>query len=193
MKKYTYIIISIVSLALSVTAVCVACWRSPELSFDYQGVLVGVLSLLVTVLIGLNIYTLVDFKKKEGVIDEKVGIMTEAISNLGKSELATSAATEHAISFLYYSLMGLKDPLGYEYRYIYHALISLAKVSMIDDIPTCNAIVKGLLETVSNPESILMKKMNKDQLYTWIYKVKEPARIEGFGDLVERIAKIKVR
>lgn len=93
MKKYTSIIISIVSLVLSIAAVCVAYWRSPELSFDYQGVLVGTLSLLVTVLIGLSIYTLVDFKKKEGVIDEKVGIMTEAISNLGKSELATSAAT----------------------------------------------------------------------------------------------------
>lgn len=57
MKKYTSIIIGIVSLAFSVVAVCVACWRSPELSFDYQGVLVGILSLLVTVLIGWNIYT----------------------------------------------------------------------------------------------------------------------------------------
>lgn len=37
-------------------AVCVAAWRSPELSFDYQGVVVGVLSLLVTVLIGWQIY-----------------------------------------------------------------------------------------------------------------------------------------
>ena len=54
-KEYSIWIVSIVSLLLSVIAVCVAVWRSPELDFDYQGVLVGVLSLLVTVLVGLNI------------------------------------------------------------------------------------------------------------------------------------------
>lgn len=43
-------------------AVCVAAWRSPELSFDYQGVVVGVLSLLVTVLIGWQIYTLFNIR-----------------------------------------------------------------------------------------------------------------------------------
>lgn len=62
MKKEPSIWISAVSLLLSVVAVCVDAWRSPELSFDYQGVIVGVLSLLVTVLIGWNIYTLVDLK-----------------------------------------------------------------------------------------------------------------------------------
>lgn len=35
MKKYAPIWISTVSLLLSVIAVCVAVWRSPELSFDY--------------------------------------------------------------------------------------------------------------------------------------------------------------
>lgn len=137
MKKECSIWISIVSLLLSVIAVCVAVWRSPELDFDYQGVLVGVLSLLVTVLVGL------------------------------------------------------KDPLGLEYRYLYHSLISLSKVSQLDDTKTCNEIVKGLLEVIVRPENISMKKINKDRLYRLIYLVKNPDNIEGFGELMERIARIK--
>lgn len=191
MKKEYSIWISIVSLLLSVIAVCVAVWRSPELDFDYQGVLVGVLSLLVTVLVGLNIYTLVDFRKKESMVDEKIKLITESLSNLNKAELSTSATTEHAISFLYYSLMGLKDPLGLEYRYLYHSLISLSKVSQLDDTKTCNEIVKGLLEVIVRPENISMKKINKDRLYRLIYLVKNPDNIEGFGEFMERIARIK--
>ena len=56
MKKEYSILISVASLLLSVIAVCVSVWRSPELSFDYQGVLVGVLSLLVKVIVGFQIY-----------------------------------------------------------------------------------------------------------------------------------------
>ena len=191
-KEYSIWIVSIVSLLLSVIAVCVAVWRSPDLDFDYQGVLVGVLSLLVTVLVGLNIYTLVDFRKKESVIDEKIKLIAESLSNLSRAELSTSATTEHAISFLYYSLMGMKDPLGLEYRYLYHNLISLLKVSQLGDMKTCNAIVKGVLEVIVRPENISMKKINKDQLYGWISQVKNPTEIEGFSELVERIARIKV-
>lgn len=191
MKKEYSIWISGTSLLISVIAVCIAAWRPPDLSFDYQGVIVGVLSLLVTVLVGLNIYTLVDFRKKESLVDENIKLITESLANLSKAELSTSATTEHAISFLYYSLMGLRDPLGLEYRYLYHNLISLAKVSQLGVIETCNAIVKGMLEVIVRPENISMKKINKDQLYVWISQVKNPMDIEGFGELVERIARIK--
>lgn len=54
--------VSGLSLVLSVVAVCVACCHTPDLGLDYQGVIVGVLSLLVTVLIGWNIYSVIDLK-----------------------------------------------------------------------------------------------------------------------------------
>lgn len=54
---------------LSVIAVCVAVWRSPELSFDYQGVITGMLSLLVTVLVGLQIYNYISINNKVDSIE----------------------------------------------------------------------------------------------------------------------------
>ena len=181
---------SVVALILSIIAIAVAVYRSPELGFDYQGVLVGVLSLLVTVLVGLNIYTLVDFRRKENVIDEKVALIAESLSNINKSELASSAAMENAIAFIYYSLMGLKDPSGLDFRYIYHNILSLEKLSLLGDIKTCNSVVKMMLETIVHPERISVSKKNKEQLYVWLSKVKDTEQIERFGELIECIAKI---
>lgn len=181
---------SVVALILSIIAIVVAVYRSPELGFDYQGVLVGVLSLLVTVLVGLNIYTLVDFRRKENVIDEKVALIAQSLSNINKSELASSAAMENAIAFIYYSLMGLKDPSGLDFRYIYHNILSLEKLSLLGDIKTCNSVVKMMLETIVHPERISVSKKNKEQLYVWLSKVKDTEQIERFGELVECIAKI---
>lgn len=61
LKGLSWILCS-VSLALSVAAVCMAYHHTPDLGFDYQGVIVGVLSLLVTVLVGWNIYSVLDLK-----------------------------------------------------------------------------------------------------------------------------------
>ena len=72
-----------VSLLSSVVAVCVAVWRSPELSFDYQGVIVGVLSLLVTVLIGWNIYSVIDLRGTKKKMDEMGKSLENEIKSRG--------------------------------------------------------------------------------------------------------------
>ena len=86
MKKEYSIWISGTSLLLSVIAVCVAAWRSPELSFDYQGVIVGVLSLLVTALIGWQIYNSIEINRKvNGTEDMARRITNEAMEKYGHS------------------------------------------------------------------------------------------------------------
>lgn len=189
-KENLALVLSITAVILSVIAICIAAYRTSELGFDYQGVLVGILSILVTVLVGLNIYTLVDFRRKENVIDEKVALIAQSLSNINKSELANSAAMEHAIAFIYYSLMGLKDPSGLDFRYLYHSILSLEKLSLLGDIKTCDSVVNMLLKTVAHPERISVSKKDKEHLYVWLSKVKDTEKIERFGELVERISKI---
>lgn len=62
--------LSLAAIAISIIAICVSCPRDTELGFDYQGVIVGVLSLLITLLIGWNIYTFVDIKGTSKKIDD---------------------------------------------------------------------------------------------------------------------------
>lgn len=86
MKKSISIWVSCLSLPLSVIAVCAAFWRSPDLSFDYQGVIVGVLSLLVTVLIGWNIYTTIGIESRINKFKYAVPIsLCTSLAQLGRA------------------------------------------------------------------------------------------------------------
>ena len=71
MKKESWaLLLSSVAVLISLVAICVACPHKAELGFDYQGVIVGVLSLLVTILIGWQIYTFIDINKKSKELEE---------------------------------------------------------------------------------------------------------------------------
>lgn len=47
----------------TISCICVLFNRPNELDFDYTGVIVGILSLLVTILLGWNIFYALEFKK----------------------------------------------------------------------------------------------------------------------------------
>jgi len=65
----TAIWVSIAALAVGVVAIIIACPRKEELGFDYMGVIVGILSLLVTCLIGYEVFRMFTFKKS---VEKKV-------------------------------------------------------------------------------------------------------------------------
>lgn len=56
--------LSIAAIVCSVVAICVSLPSVPELGIDYIGVIVGILSLLVTMLIGWQIYNAVTIDKR---------------------------------------------------------------------------------------------------------------------------------
>lgn len=67
MKKFCNIIFVLISIFNTVSCIitlCVICPRVDNIGFDYLGVIVGVLALLVTILIGWNIFSVLDFKKE---------------------------------------------------------------------------------------------------------------------------------
>lgn len=51
MKTAFLFILSFIAIVLSIVAICVSCPRS-DMSFDYLGLITGVLGVLVTVLVG---------------------------------------------------------------------------------------------------------------------------------------------
>ena len=71
------------SLPLSARPICVAAWWCPESLFDYLGLVVGILSLLVTVLIGWNIYSVIDLRGTKKKMDE----MGKSLENEIKSAI----------------------------------------------------------------------------------------------------------
>ena len=62
--KFGYLGLSILAIILSILAICFSLPRT-ELSFDYLGFITGILGVLVTVLIGWNIYAVIDFRQEK--------------------------------------------------------------------------------------------------------------------------------
>ncbi len=71
------------ALVLSVLNIIVVCRCNPssEITFDYNGIIIGALSILVTVLIGWNIYSVVDFKKITESIKSEMDVLKNDTSN----------------------------------------------------------------------------------------------------------------
>ena len=81
---------SIAAIICSVVAICVSLPSAPELGIDYIGVIVGILSLLVTMLIGCHICNVIaidnkiDFKLKKNNLFNFFNIFYLNISILNK-------------------------------------------------------------------------------------------------------------
>lgn len=178
--------LSVISIVMSIIAICTSYPHNAELGFDYQGVIVAILSLLVTVLLGWNIYTLIDMRGIRNDINE----ISSGASFMIQKNMAVTESTNWMI--YHYLLLG-KDPLGLDYRFLYHGIACLYHTSQFHDINTCNAIVKALLECITNPKSITITKNGKNDILKLLNGVKQTDKIDGFLELLNRMALVNVK
>lgn len=189
MNRYRAIvalILSAISIVVSVIALCRTCPHTSDLGMDYQGVIVGILALLVTVLIGWNIYALIDFdraKKEIDVLKDRMYVNTNA-----------SLALKDADVFMIYHYLTVgKDPLGIEYRYIHSGLTCLVGLSKIGRFEACNVIVQSIIESVKMPKNIFMLPRLKEELLSLLSEVQQPKRINNFHEVARIVALISVK
>jgi hypothetical protein len=185
MTKLNFVFgLSGVAIAISIVAVCIAAYRSPELGFDYQGVLVGILALLVTVLIGWQIYTFIDINSKK----RDLTILSNEASINGQKSMSIS---ENANWMIYHYLLLKKDPLGLEYRFLYHGIACLFHTSQYGDVDSCNLLIKAILETIVKPSEIKILDSNKNRLISLLSRVRNSSAITGYNELLTRVLLIK--
>lgn len=184
MSDYKYILSlasSVTAIAISIIALCRVYPHTSDLGMDYQGIIVGILALLVTAVIGLNIYTLVDFKRA-----------TKEVEAL-KRKLHASSNNNLALGFnsafmIYHYLSTGKSPLGLDYELIRSGLLCLQYLSETDNIEACNAIVKNLKLSIKELKTIEITKQQKEELVSLILDIKNHRLIDGFQDVVHLVS-----
>jgi hypothetical protein len=175
------IAISLIAIIISIIAICNAYPR--ELGIDYLGWIVGVLALLTTILIGWNIYTTIDIKESHR---QYISIINE----VDISQHKVLAIQEHTNWMIYHQLLLNHDPCGLEFRFLYYGASCLYHTSIIGEYETCRMVVKALNECFTNPKAVTMTKSNKEQVILLLNLVKQPNKIEGYMDLMEKVALI---
>lgn len=107
------VVLCLVACVLGFAAICIAIPRIGYVDFDYMGIIVGILSLLVTVLMAWNIYTVIDssgkIKRIEDFVEneskrmkEENGLMREMFNGL-KLTVCCLDGEMNYISILNYS------------------------------------------------------------------------------------------
>lgn len=146
LKKNWY---SIISLILSLIAISVSCPRQ-DLSFDYIGVIVGIQSLLVSALIGWNIFSALDVNKRVNKMERKFTDIDKMLDEVDDLRYKTEEYSMGSIDFVQGIVM-MKDKDDNRYDVMYKLFIS----SMMHYLRCDNQISEHLDRCMDNMEQCL--------------------------------------
>lgn len=192
---YSYIL-SAIAIILSIVAICVALPRT-SMSFDYLGLITGILGILVTVLVGWNIYMIIDFRQEKEKLQQYFDEQKKSVNSVGadllvsyRSHLSNSALLEKAIADVYAHLLGRREYVSLAFEYLFHLLDSLASASKAENYEACNLWVSEIKQvlTLSSPEQFVISESNKQQLLMTLMQVSHSDRFAGFSDVVALIS-----
>ena len=187
-KSYWSNCLSIAAIICSVVAICVSLPSAPELGIDYIGVIVGILSLLVTMLIGLQIWNVIAIDKKiDGKVKQTSDSLTESI-NVTKKEMIEyiEKANEKSQTEIMTSLLFIQgDNFLFKSQFENALLRYLDVISDIiekpyienysDAINACILKAREAMRSVNNNELKRVLKEEKKESY-----LKALLKIEGY-------------
>ncbi len=187
-KSYWSNCLSIAAIICSVVAICVSLPSVPELGIDYIGVIVGILSLLVTMLIGWQIWNVIAIDKKiDGKVKQTSDSLTESI-NVTKKEMIEyiEKANEKSQTEIMTSLLFIQgDNFLFKSQFENALLRYLDVISDIiekpyienysDAINACILKAREAMRSVNNNELKRVLKEEKKESY-----LKALLKIEGY-------------
>jgi hypothetical protein len=189
MKKYRNIVIlilSVISTIISIIAICRVCPNTSELGLDYQGIIVGILALLVTVLIGWQIFSVIDIRKiKDDVLNMNMENYIRSERNSVEIQMSLSQ---------YYLDRGLEtnDRIAV-FKYLLHSISTIVHQERINDINGANAMINTIISSVSDPNKILLTQVQKNSLIELIFLFRKNHDIHNTDNLLSLVTKMEVK
>lgn len=198
MKTAFPFILSFIAIVLSIVAICVSCPRS-DMSFDYLGLITGVLGVLVTVLVGWNIYMIIDFKQEKEKLQQYFDEQKKEVRSVGndvivtfKNQISQSALLEKNIADVYSQLMGLNKTIPLSFNYLFHLLGAIVSASQAENYDACNIWLAEIQRTLTSPDQIVMPVSCKKHLIEALMQIHKSDSIHGLDEVVNLIAQINV-
>lgn len=173
----------------NIVVLCILFPRSQDLCVDYMGIIVGILAILVTVLVGWNVYSLIDLKRNSEKYEKSIQTLAGLISDVRYMQNNNSLFSEYSFFDVYRHF--LKDTYpDTEYNLISHGINAIANSMLNNNIESAAGITKIMLEMITEPQEIVIPNKLKKELLSLVSTVKNSGNIPNFNVLVERIALI---
>lgn len=165
------------AVAISVATLCLTLCRIEPLTIDWMGVLVGVLSLLVMLLIGWQIYSMFDVK---GEIEE---IRQDVDSSMMKVSQECGILSTSIYSTLFNEIRQ-KEVVDI-YGYFRYGLLVIIHAQSINNMGLCKSIIKVLVE--SFPVTKPIRNHEKADILHLAAKINETPIASIFDNLYEKL------
>lgn len=165
-----------IAIAISLLTIFL-CWiRLEPISFEWMGVLIGILSLLVTVLIGWNIYVLFDFKKKIEESEQKHNYLV--------------SHTETSLLIMYKTNADIALEKDNYFGLINNSVFAIGIAIQYGNIQLAENLINRILR--ETPNDLQMNSFYKSMLASSFYSVKNWKLVNGYKDLEKLILNITV-
>lgn len=187
-EGYISIVISVIALATSTYASLVC---DKRIEADWMGVLIGVLSLLVTMLIGWNIYNLIDFKTKEKEIDRNIHKISTILQKINKHTITSKSDISTYIASMYYYMMTEKMGIYFLQEYVQHSMAAAYYSSTAGDMVRCNDIIDSILAIKGIKKEHIVPQGGKVEMYKFLGLLQNTQEIPKYSELTEFIVGIK--
>lgn len=189
--RIVYYLVSAINAISCIILLCVICPRVNNLGFDYIGVVVAILALLVTLLIGWNIWSMIDIKGIRKEFDTLNYEFQRQINYLqNKTDYNTAFMHGRTSQMMACSL----TELGKEERkmdMLYSAIISVKMFANLSCEKEYNSILGTAIETIKATSEILLSEDDLDKLLLMIGEIQQRESIPLIDELITAIRKCK--
>lgn len=183
------LIMNIAFSIINITSICINFPRTKELDFDYLGIIVGILSLLVTVLVGWQIFINLSQEKK---ISQQMEALTkslnEDIANKVHDISCDILSNRHAANAASLYQLSCSEYLQKKYDFALwlalDAMVHCSQISKMDDtfvidyynhlinhLMRCSNVVSTIYFLDQNNKKLYINSANKLGLYQIAYKI----------------------
>ncbi|MDO5395803.1 MAG: hypothetical protein Q4F07_07555 [Bacteroidales bacterium] len=179
-KIYCSIVLSIAAIIVSIVAASRTLHE--YLKVDILSLLVGIMAVLVTVLIGWQIFVLIDIKN----YDSKFSKLEEQF-NKSDFEIRGYSSLGYAHTNIAWLTKAKRGDWFIEY--MRHSLLALSYFSKSGNVKTCWVIIDELIANIDNgdPEYYNIVKNNKQEWLLSLNDINCPDKISNFKDLIKLI------
>lgn len=196
MKIKLSLILSSIAIVISIITMCLTMPRR-EMSIDYLGLITGILGVLVTVLIGWNIYMIIDFRQERENLKQYFEEQKKSVQSVGhdllvtyKNQLLNVALLEKSISDVYARLMNLHQFTPLPYDYLIHVLGAIVTASQAENYDACNVWITEIKLVLTSPEQVVMPISSKRQLLKASLQISKSDKLVGLEEMIGLIARI---
>lgn len=155
-----------IAMAISLIAICASAEAEHMKDYDYLGMIIGALALLVAVLIGWNIYSLIDLKETKREIDKTIKDRVNIAKEEALWEIYRTAFEMHARNPTFSGNYSIEPFIRYGLMYVSSSMI----LNFNDSIVAALDVFESLLENVNRFD---IKEKEKKRIKSILNEIEE--------------------